>query len=73
MPVLPELLVLGLEGDYMLECILPDLPFLSCVISNLSFNYNSSIIVLFYNSYVTLLPCFYFISYPLFICLFGLS
>ena len=54
--VLPELLVLGLEGDLVLECLLPDLPFLFYIISNLSFNYNSSIIVLLYCSYVTS-PC----------------
>ena len=58
------LLALGLEGDWVLEHFLPDLPFLSYVKFNLSLNYNSSIIILFYNSYVTLLPCFYFISYP---------
>ena len=50
-----------------LEHLALDLPYLNYIISNLCFNYDSSIIVLFYSSCVTLSPCFYFISCPLLI------
>ena len=53
----------GVEG---LEHLALDLLYLTYIISNLCFNYDSSIIVLFYSPRVTLLPCFYFISCPLF-------
>ena len=54
----------GVEG---LKHLALDLPYLTLIISNLHFNYDSSIIVLFYSSCVTLSPYFYFISCPLFI------
>ena len=56
----------GVEG---LQHLLPDLPFLTYAITNLSFNYYSSITVLFYSSCATLLPCFYFLFLTLFFIL----
>ena len=52
----------GMEGQ---EHLALDLPYLPYIISNLCFNYDSSIIVLFDSSCVTLSPCFYFIFCPL--------